>query len=263
MRANGGVRVVIGPTGRGSAALSVAERGGFCVRFPRPSGACEGVLVNTGGGLTGGDRMALDAAVRSGAEAVLTTQSAEKIYRSDGADTEVTLRLAVESHAQLDWLPQEQILFDGARLSRTLEAAVSGSARLLLVESTVFGRTARAEVLATGAFRDRWRIRRDGRLILAESVCLEGAIGCTLARPAVAGGANAVATVLLVAPDAESRRDDAREALAGAGSECGVTAWNGMLLARFLSHDGAPLRADLARFLHHLRGRPLPRSWQT
>jgi urease accessory protein len=132
-----------------------------------------------------------------------------------------------------------------------------------LVESVVFGRIARGETLESGVFRDCWRIRRDGGLILAEDVRLEGPIGRSLARPAVAAGAKALATVLLVAPDAESRREGAREALAGAAAECGVSAWHGMLIARFLSTDAQALRADLARFLHHLRGRPLPRSWQT
>jgi urease accessory protein len=64
-------------------------------------------------------------------------------------------------------------------------------------------------------------------------------------------------------PDAESRLGVAREALARAGCECGVSAWDGMLVARFLSRDGETLRRDLVHFLHVLRGAAMPRSWQT
>jgi urease accessory protein len=263
VRAAGGVRLEIGRTARGSAALVVAESGGYRVRFPNAGGACEGVLINTGGGMAGGDRMAVDAALRKGAAAVLTTQAAEKVYRSDGPDAEVTVRLALAPASRLDWLPQEQILFDGARLRRRLDVDVAGDAVLTLAESVVFGRVARGEVLDEGAFRDRWRVRRDGRLLFAEDVRLDGAIRDTLARGAVGAGARALATVLHLAPGAEARRDEARAALAGARSECGASAWNGMLVARFLSPDPQRLRADLVRFLENFRGRPMPRSWQT
>jgi urease accessory protein len=134
-------------------------------------------------------------------------------------------------------------------------------AALLVAESVVFGRAARGEVVDRGSFRDRWRIRRQNRLVFAEDVRLEGPIASALARPAVAEGGRALATCLLVAPDAEARLEEGRAALAGATSECGATAYDGMLLARFLSPDPQALRADLIRYAEALRG-PLPRSWQ-
>ena len=263
VRAAGGVRLEIGRAGGGSAPLVVAESGGYRVRFPNAGGACEGVLINTGGGMAGGDRMAVAASVGEGAAAVLTTQAAEKVYRSDGPDAEVAVRLALAPGSRLDWLPQEQLLFDGARLRRTLDIDMAGDAALTLVESVVFGRVARGEALEEGAFRDRWRVRRDGRLVFAEDVRLDGAIRAALARRAVGSGARALATVLHLAPDAEARREEARAALDGVAGECGASAWNGMLVARFLSPDPQRLRADLVRFLERFRGRPMPRSWQT
>jgi urease accessory protein len=263
LRARGGVRLVIGPGPRGAAPARIAESGGYRVRFPRTGDGCEGVLINTGGGMAGGDRMTVDVAVRAGAEATLTTQAAEKIYRSDGADAEVAIGLLLEAGSRLDWLPQEQILFDGARLRRSLAVGLAGDARLTLVESVVFGRIAMGEVLETGFFHDRWRIRREGRLVFAEDMRLDGPLRRVLARKAAACGARGLATVLHLAPDAESRRDETRAALDDASSECGVSAWNGMLVARFLSPRPQAIRADLARFLERLRGRPMPRSWQT
>ena len=263
VRAHGGVRLVVGATERGSAPLEVAESGGYRVRFPTTASGCEGVLINTGGGMAGGDCVAVEATVLPRARATVTTQAAEKIYGSEGADTEVTIRLVLQAGSRLDWLPQEQILFDEARMRRRLDVHVDEGATLTLVESVVFGRVAMGEAFRTGAFRDRWRLRRSGRLVFAEDVRLDGLVEETLARKAVGAGARALATVLYVAPHAETRRAEARAALEGARAECGVSAWDGMLVARFLSPDPQVLRADLVRFLEQCRGAPMPRSWQS
>jgi len=260
VRAAGGVRLVFGATPRGTAPLTIAESGGYRVRFPRTG---EGVLINTGGGMTGGDRMQVDVTVGAGASAILTTQAAEKIYRSDGPDTGIAAALVLERESRLAWLPQEQILFDGARLARTLDVTLAPDAALTLVESVVFGRLAMGEAVEEGAFRDCGRVRRGGRLVLAEDVHLEGRIAEILVRPAAANGARALATFLHVAPDAEARIEPARSALEGASCACGATAFDGVLLARFLAADPQGLRADLARFVASFRGEPMPRSWQT
>jgi urease accessory protein len=223
----------------------------------------EGVLINTGGGMAGGDRMSVDVSVLAGAESVITTQAAEKIYRSDGPETEVEVCLSVAPRACLDWLPQEQILFDRARFRRSLELGIASDSRVTLVESIVFGRVAMGETVRAGGFRDRWRVRRDGRLIFAEDVRIEGGIDATLARKAVARGARAMGTLLHLAPQAESRAEEVRAMLAECVSEWGVSAWDGMLVARFLGPDPHTLRTDLARFLARFRGQPVPRSWQT
>ncbi|WP_188914507.1 urease accessory protein UreD [Salinarimonas ramus] len=267
IRAAGGVRVEIGATARGSAPIRVAERGGYRVRFVggarRGEPLCEGVYLNTGGGLAGGDSLGLDVVLAAGTRATLTTQAAEKIYRAQGDDTTIRVDLELGAGAALDWLPQEQILFDGARLARTIDVSLAADSRLLLVEGCVFGRLAMGETMREGMLRDRWRVRRAGRLVFAEDVRLEGAVSEALARPACGAGARALATVLLVSPDAEGRVEEARAALRDAGAECAAGGVDGMLLARFVAGDPQRLRADLARFLERLSGRPLPRSWST
>ncbi|HMB09940.1 urease accessory protein UreD [Saliniramus sp.] len=261
IRAEGGVRLAIGADPRrGGAPMRIAESGGYRVRFPRGR-ICEGVFINTGGGMTGGDRLGIDVTLADGAEAALTTQAAEKIYRSDHDDTEVTVSLDLAPGAGLAWLPQEQILFDEARLRRRFEVAMAADARLILLESTIFGRTAMGESVNAGRFRDSWRIRRAGRLIFAEEVRLEDTIAQTLARGAVAGGAHAFATCLIVAPDAEARLEEARALLVDAPSTCGISALDGFLVARFLSHDAQALRGTLIRFVEAMRGHAMPRSW--
>jgi len=264
IRADGGVRLVFGATGRGTRAIVATESGGYRTRFPASfDGTCEAILINTGGGMAGGDRMRVDALAAAGTQVALTTQAAEKVYRAQGEPTRVAVDLKLAPGASLAWLPQETILFDGARLSRTLDVSMPGDAELVICETLVFGRTAMGETMQTGALHDRWRIRRDGRLVFAEDVRLDGDLSHLLKRPALGGGAGVVATVLALMPGITMRIDELRGTLADAPGECGASVVDGMLVARFLAPDSRMLRAALAPFLLALRGTALPRAWMT
>lgn len=266
VRADGVLRARFLRQPLGTEAAELRESGGFRIRFPRvhgcPDAACETVMINTGGGMTGGDRLSVALALEAGAKVVATTQSAEKLYRSDGPATALDVSLVLSAGAQLAWLPQEQILFSGSRLARRFNCDMAPDATLTMAETLVFGRLAMGEVLGDGLVDDRWRIRRGGRLAYAENTRLSGPLDAMLQRPALAGGARAVATVLHVAPDAESRLEEARDAIADAVGDCGASAWSGMLVLRFAAAEPACLRADLARFLNRFRAVPLPRVWQ-
>lgn len=261
VRGEGVLRMRFAPRPRGTEAIALRESGGFRVRFPRV-GPCEAVMINTGGGMTGGDRLSVDIVLEPGAEAIATTQSAEKVYRSTGADTQVDVHLMLEAGSRLAWLPQESILFDGARLSRRFSVTMADDARLTLAESMTFGRGAMGEEVRGAALADTWRVRRGGQLVFAENIRLHGDLASFLDRPAIGGTARAVATVLHVAPDAEDRIDEAREALDGAESDCGASAWSGMMVVRFAAPSPAVVRRDMARFLQAFRSGPLPRVWQ-
>ena len=235
----------------------VREEGSLRVRFPG-SGALEAVIVNTAGGIAGGDRFGLDVAVGACASLTVTGAAAEKVYRSLGPDAEIAIKLDVRAGATLAWLPQETILFDRVRLHRAIDIDLALDASLLLVEAIVFGRSAMGEVVEEGRLFDRWRVRRDGRLVFAETVRLDGAISRKLAAPAVAAGGVAMATVLMVPGDeAKVATIRALENLAG---EVGVSTWNGIAVARLCAKDGAALRRDLVAVLTAL-GTPLPRLW--
>lgn len=264
IRADGGVRLVFGCTGRGTRALVAAEHAGYRARFPAPHGGpCEAVLINTGGGMTGGDRLRLSVTAQAGADAVVTTQASEKIYRAQAEPTRIEASLTLDAGAHIAWLPQETILFDEARLDRRLDVAMTADAALLLCESVVFGRTAMGETVRAGSFRDRWRIRRGGRLVFAEDVRIEGRIADQLARPALGGGAAALATLVWIAPQATEALDAVRAALDDAPVEAGATVLDGMLIARLAARDGFALRAGLTRLLAVAHRGPLPRAWLT
>ena len=240
----------------------IAESGSARLRLPKVEGpALEAVTINTGGGIAEGDRFTIAVDVGAGAELVVTTAAAEKIYRSLGDTAEVSTTLAVASGGTLDWVPQETILFDHARLRRGIAVDLAASASAMLFEATVFGRAAFGEHLTEGIYEDRWRVRRAGRLVYADTLRLAGTIAERLRAPTVAAGARALATILYVAPDAEARIEETRVCLEGAASECGASAWNGLLCIRFLAADVETLRRDAARFMTLFRGRPLPRVW--
>jgi urease accessory protein len=261
VRANSTVRAKFVQHAGRTAVVRLFEAGAVRLRFPKAGMACEGVLINTAGGMTGGDVVDLSLVLQRQAAMTLATQSAEKVYRAEHAPASVGITFSLADEASLAWLPQETILFDGARLQRTLGVTMAASARLTLLEILVFGRVARGEKIASGFFRDRWRIRRDGELVLAEEVQVEGRIADLLSRRATGGGAVAVAVLAHVAPKAEGRLPAVRCSLAGAQSECGASAWNGLLVARFAGIDPAAVRADAVRATVALLGTPLPRVW--
>jgi urease accessory protein len=263
VRASGGVRLRFGKVGGRTMRLDVAETGGYRARFPTSyDERCEAVLINTAGGMAGGDSARTAIALDQGAQAVVTTQAAEKIYRSQGSDTCVETQIAVAARAELAWLPQETILFSGARLARSLSVELAADSGFIACETLYFGRAAMGETLLHGALHDRWRIRREGRLVFAEDLRLEGAIDETLRRKAVGQGARAVSTVLATAP---GRLDEVRAFLAEEAAfsdvEAAAGAHEGFLLIRLLSSDAQALRRALVMLLGHLTGRALPRTW--
>lgn len=240
---------------------TLREGGGYRIKFPESADGVEAVLVNTGGGLLGGDTLDLSVTAEIGSTLMMTTQSAEKVYRAAGAAARIATRLSVEAGARLFWMPQETILFSGARLVRTITADVAADGELFVAESNVFGRLAMGEVLGEGLLRDSWRIRRGGNLVFADDLKLEGALVPLLDRPALGGGARAVASLVLIAADAELRLDAARALIDEAGVAAGASAWDGKLTLRLMAADPAPLRRVMARLIPGLSGRALPRFW--
>jgi urease accessory protein len=210
--------------------------------------------------VAGGDRFTLDVAVAPLARLVVTTAAAEKVYRTLAPAATINVKLAVGAGGSLAWLPQETILFDRARLERSIEVDLAEDARLVLAEAVVFGRAGMGEALDDCSLFDRWRLRRNGALIHAEAVRLDGAVAAKLAEPAVAKGGIAVATVLVV-PGDEATSESVRALDEEFRGEVGVSAWNGFAVIRLCAADGAALRHDLVSVLTAIRGTALPRLW--
>jgi urease accessory protein len=262
-RARGHARLAFGSDGGTTCLLEFFQSGSTKIRLPRVEAnrPKEAVLINTAGGVTGGDHLVYEIAAGPGANAVISTQAAERIYKRSAGTGRIETTITVAGGARLDWLPQETILFDNSSLSRTLSIDVAANATLLAAETIVLGRTAMGETIRNVALTDSWRVRRDGGLVFADGLRLDGDASAIMRNGATGGGAIALATLLLVAPDAETRLDMAREALQSIQGEAGVSAWNGMLVARLAAPAGHLIRADLIRLLQSLRATPLPRVW--
>jgi urease accessory protein len=259
-RAMGRVSLAVAAARGATARTRVDEAGSLRVRFlRRTSDDLEAVLVNTAGGIAGGDRFELDVAVGEGARLVVSTAAAEKVYRALGPQATIDVKLKIDAGGSLLWLPQETILFDQAQLRRSIKVDVIGDAKLVLAEALVFGRSAKGETIQHGGLMDRWRIRRDGKLAFAETLRLDGAIAAKLGEKAVADGGAAVAS-LLTTPGDEAMVEKIRALDGRFRSEVAASAWNGLAVARIVAKDGAALRHDLALTLTAL-GVALPRPW--
>lgn len=258
-RADAALTLGFARRGEKTVLAELRQEGSLYARFPGGAG-CTAVTLNNGGGIAGGDRFRLHATWQPGTRATVTAAAAEKVYRARAADAPACVQtaLVVGEGAVAEWLPQETILFDGARLDRTLSVTLAPGARFLGVEALVFGRTARGERFAHGALVDRFQVSRDGRPLLHDAIRLSGDIAALLDRPAIAAGACAVGTLVRVSPDAALRLDLLQDALGQAGA---ASAWDGMLAARLVAADGARLRQAIVAALAVLRDDPLPRTW--
>ncbi|GGA28396.1 urease accessory protein UreD [Amylibacter cionae] len=249
------------PSGR-TGITDLRQSGALKLVFPRQlTNSAETILVNTAGGITGGDRYDLDIDVGAGAALSLTTQAAERAYRAQRGETgKVTTRITVQSGAQMNWLPQELILFERCALNRRLSIDLQGDARLLMVEPVVFGRAAMKEVLRDIHLYDRISITRDGRPLYLDAMKISGDAAARLARSAIANGAGAMASVLCVTPEIAANLSAVREMLpatAGASLIAPDT-----LVIRQLAQDSYMLRRSLMPLLEHLSQSPLPASWR-
>ena len=238
------------------------EAGALRLRRPRGS-ACEAMIVNTAGGVVGGDRLMLDMDLAAASHVTITSVAAEKIYRSAGPAAAIETRLRLAPAARLDWLPQETILFDGARLDRRFTVDMAADATLLAAETIVFGRLASGETSVKGTLHDGWRVRRDGSLVFADEARLEGAIGATLDRAAIGGGARAASLILLLSAAADGLVEATRSVLEThrGAVQGGASARERLLCVRLLSHDPERLRGAVAAVLGILRATALPRAW--
>lgn len=236
------------------------QSGAAKIRMPRlVQSDLEAVLINTSGGLTGGDRVSWQMEAGAGTQLTLTTQACEKIYRASDGVAEVHSRIDVRDGARIDWLPQETILFDRSALNRRLDVHLSGNAEFMAVEPVILGRTGMGETVATARFHDCWRIYRDDELIHAEDTRLSGNFPAMTASAAALAGKLAFATLFYAGAQAEALA--ARIARLCDGPTTGCSAWDDKLVVRLVAADGFGLRKVLLPILAQMRDKPLPRIW--
>ncbi|OSM05024.1 putative Urease accessory protein UreD [Magnetofaba australis IT-1] len=218
----------------------------------------------------GGDELDIEITTLAGAQGLAMAQAAEKIYGSNGPDCNVTLRLNAHDGARLEWLPQESILFDQARLRRHTDLYTAGSGEILAGEMLTFGRMAMGERVRSGLARDAWTLSDDAAVVWRDALHMEGDVAEILADPACFDGAQAAGSIVHVGPDYVAT---AREILAQLKLPEEVLAAAGRVaervnLIRWLGRDAQQMRKAYGAFWkayrHQVWQRPekLPRLWE-
>ena len=258
-RSRGRALITLGPKGL----IDLAQSGSAKVMMPRLTATCpEIVFLNTSGGMASGDRLEYHVEMRAGCRAVATTQTAERAYRANGVSSHAQVSLTLGAGSWLDWLPQETILFDGAKLDRVTRVDLGPVAGCMLLEMIVLGRQAMGETLSRLHLNDRREIWQAGRIIHYDALSLNDAALPRLRDPAILNGAKAMATLAVIAPHAPDLLASAREVLNEPRVTAAASAPSGRLVLRLLADDGWPLRRQINRLLTRLRPDPLPRIWQ-
>jgi urease accessory protein len=260
-RALGSARVAAKRLEDRSVLADLRHSGALKLVFPQGRRDCEAIMVNTAGGVTGGDSFMVEATAEPGATLTLTTQAAERAYRAQPGQTgNIRTAMRVGAGARLNWLPQELILYDSCALHRRLRVELAPDATFLMVEPVVFGRAAMGERLSSARFSDRIKITRAGVPLYRDGVELRGELSETLARPAIARGAGAMAGLVYVAPDADAQLGALRPDLP---DQSGASLLQpNVLVLRCLAQDSHAMRQTLLPVLDRLTGQTLPVSWR-
>lgn len=222
----------------------------------------EVVFLNTSGGLTGGDSLHYALDIGAGAQVLATTQTAERGYASTGEAAIVKVKAQVGAGGQLDWLPQETILYENAHITRHTEIDLAAGASALLVESLVLGRQSMGEVPTHARITDSRTVRREGRPFWRDTLRLGPDALAQADTPAILGGARAMAVIALIAPNASDSAAPLRVLPVQSGAQMAVSGWNGRCIIRITATDGWPLRQQIIRVITTLRAAPMPRVWQ-
>jgi urease accessory protein len=261
--------MTLSETKRGTCILDLFQRSPLRVLFPLVDGGAiaEAVIVNTAGGIAGGDRLESAVTVLGESSIAITSQAAEKIYRTLNEPARIATTLTACGAARLAWLPQESICFDGARLHRQTVIEVSSEAELLVLEWLVLGRSAHGEKMLHGTIVDGWRVEKEGRLVWADIFRVTDDVFPNLHDKALLGDCSCVATLIYVGPERNARLDLSREIAASQRCHCSATTVGGLVIVRFAASTGYELKLAVRRFLERFgretRCRPfgVPKMW--
>lgn len=254
-RAHGLARLALGGSDRGTRIIETFEKCPVRIMFPKLPGAAvnEAVLINTGGGITGGDRLDYSVIVNESASIAVTSQAAEKVYRALDEPARITTKLTMAGPAKLAWLPQETILFNGARIRRTTEIELHPEAELLALEWIVLGRAAHGEQMMNGQIIDSWRVKKDGQLIWADIFRSVDEIFPLLHKRALLSDCKALGTLVYYGRDLDRRLEMVRDIIPALDCRCGATVVSRLLIVRLAAEVAFVLKLALQRVLQRFR----------
>jgi urease accessory protein len=236
--------------------------------YPEGPEVCQAIIVHPPGGIVGGDTLGIDIEASAGAHAQLTTPGASKWYRSPAALAKAATTLRAGPGALLEWLPQEAILFDGARASIALRVELASDARFFGWEVTCLGRTASNERFSHGRLRQSLDLFRGGALVFCERAAIGGG-DRALQSGAILNGAPVFGTLVAAGATIPNELLAACRAVVCAGGDGATTRLPDVLVARYRGDSASSARtyfANLWRLLRPLlagRDPVLPRIFST
>jgi len=250
-RSEGFARLILGGSAHGTRIVDIFQRSPIRIMFPGIRGAPveEAVVVNTAGGIAGGDRLEIALTLLANASVTVTSQAAERVYRALNEPALIETQLKICEAAKLAWLPQETIVFNGGRMRRNTEIEISAGAELLALESLVLGRAAHGEEIVGGQIIDGWQVRLDGRLIWADRFRATDDVLPRLRSRALLADFKAIGTLIYFGPDAEARVQFLRDLAPQLQCHCATTAVSGLVIARLAARAAAELKAGLREIL--------------
>jgi urease accessory protein len=268
-RASGVGRLVLESFGGDTRIKDLFQKSPIRIMFPRfgVSVLEEAVLINTAGGIAGGDRLEYGITALANASITVTSQAAEKIYRALNEPSRIITKLKAHGLAKLAWLPQETIVFNRAKVNRETEIEISSGAELLALEWLVLGRAAHGEEVVSGCIIDSWRVKKDGRLVWADTFRATDEMFLQIHRKALLSDCTAIGTLIYFGPHLDSRLEALREIGPRLGCHCAATSVAGLIIVRFaakLSSDlRRAMRGALQQFSGNLVGGPfrVPKMW--
>ena len=248
------------------------HRGPLCVQRPfyPQDGLCHAYLLHPPGGLVGGDELQINVLLARKAEVLLTAPAATKFYRSAGELAQQHVRLHLDDGACCEWLPQENIVFDGSRSATATDIELAENARLMAWETTCLGRPAAQAPYRRGHHKQRFSVKRDGKLLYADRLSLHGGKDAYHAPWGLRG--HAISGLLVASPANEAALAKARSTITSYNNNNGIQACtliDRLLLCRCLSDNLQSLHRLMVAWWQNLR--PLviareacaPRIWAT
>lgn len=236
--------------------------------YPEGDSICHGIVLHPPAGIAGGDDLQLQATVGPASHALLTTPGAGKWYRSNGAQAVLKQHFRVEADGMLEWLPQENIVFNRAIARIHTDIELAADARLIAMEMTVFGRHGSGERFEAGDFTQSIRVQRAGRALWREQCRLAGDSRLMHSRAGL-DGHPVSGTLLAVGPGLnDTLLTDCRAATPARG-EGAVTLLPGVFVARYLGDCAEAGRHWFIALWQRLRpalsghDACIPRIWNT
>jgi len=123
------------------------------------SGCAYTWLVNPSGGLVGGDHVSVEAKLHAEVQVLMTSPSANRVYRSLSEPALQEIRLSVGPDARLEWLPEVTIPFAGSRFRQSIHVDLAPGATVVLWDAMASGRVARQERWAFASVENEICIR--------------------------------------------------------------------------------------------------------